>query len=41
MLDDRNQTSHVYREEDARKVLEHIKEYAPILQASYEKLHAR
>lgn len=41
MLDDRNQTSHVYREEDALEIFEHIKKYTPILQKNYQKLQAR
>lgn len=38
MLDDRNNTSHVYKQEDARRVFEHIKVYLPIFEASYQKL---
>lgn len=38
MLDDRNNTSHVYNQEDAKKIFEHIKKYYPILEENYKKL---
>ena len=41
MLDDRNQTSHVYREEDALEIFCHIQKYTPVLQKSYQKLKER
>ena len=38
MLHDRNNTSHVYKQEDAKKVFENIKKYYPILWDTYQKL---
>ena len=38
MLDDRNNTSHVYKYEDAKRVFENIKLYLPILEKTYNKL---
>ena len=38
MLDDRNNTSHVYKEEDAKRVYEHIKIYLPVLENTYASL---
>lgn len=35
MLDDRNNTSHVYKQEDAIRVFEHIKTYFPVLEKTY------
>jgi len=41
MLDDRNNTSHVYKEEDAQKIFENIKTYLPIFTATYGRLKNR
>jgi nucleotidyltransferase substrate binding protein (TIGR01987 family) len=41
MLDDRNNTSHVYKQEDAKKVFDHIKAYYPIMESTYQRLQAR
>lgn len=38
MLDDRNNTSHVYKQEEAKKVFEHIKLYLPVLEKTYSLL---
>lgn len=38
MLDDRNNTSHVYKKEDAQRVFENIKNYAPIFESTYKAL---
>jgi len=38
MLRDRNNTSHVYKYEDAKRVFENIKLYLPILEKTYNKL---
>lgn len=38
MLDDRNNTSHVYKYEDTKQVFENIKTYLPILEKTYNKL---
>ncbi|WP_051965322.1 HI0074 family nucleotidyltransferase substrate-binding subunit [Rickettsia tamurae] len=38
MLDDCNNTSHVYKYEDAKRVFENIKLYLPILEKTYNKL---
>lgn len=38
MLRDRNNTSHVYKYEDAKRVFENIKIYLPILEKTYNKL---
>lgn len=35
MLDDRNNTSHAYKEEEAQIIFEHIKQYLPIFQRTY------
>lgn len=35
MLDDRNNTSHAYKEKEAKIIFEHIKEYLPIFQKTY------
>ena len=35
MLDDRNNTSHAYKEEEAKVIFEHIKEYLPVFQNTY------
>lgn len=36
MLDDRNNTSHVYKQEEAKKVFENIKSYMPVFQSTYK-----
>lgn len=41
MLDDRNNTSHVYKEEDAERIFKHIKSYLPVFEVSYQKLKAQ
>lgn len=41
MLDDRNNTSHVYKQEDAKKVFENIKTYLPVLRKTYDKLKTK
>ena len=38
MLDDRNNTSHVYRQEDAQSIFKNIKDYLPVLDKTYEAL---
>jgi nucleotidyltransferase substrate binding protein (TIGR01987 family) len=38
MLSDRNLTSHVYKQEDAKRILKHIKTYLPVYQATYKEL---
>jgi len=38
MLDDRNQTSHIYDEALAREIYERIKVYFPVIKSTYEKL---
>lgn len=38
MFDDRNSTSHVYKEEDARRVFENIKSYVPVFESTYKLL---
>lgn len=38
MLDDRNNTSHAYKEAEAKIIFEHIKTYLPVFQATYLKL---
>lgn len=35
MLDDRNNTSHVYREEDAKRIFIHIQNYLPVFERTY------
>jgi len=35
MLDDRNNTSHAYREEEAKKIFENIKKYLPVFEQTY------
>jgi len=40
MLDDRNMTSHTYKESLALEVYENIKRYTPFLRASFNKLQA-
>ena len=41
MLDDRNNTSHMYKQEAAQKVYLRIKEYFPTIQSAYQKLQVR
>lgn len=41
MLDDRNNTSHVYSEEEAKRVFENIKLYLPVLKNIYGGLKQR
>jgi nucleotidyltransferase substrate binding protein (TIGR01987 family) len=41
MLDDRNNTSHVYNEKDAERIFVHIKSYLPIFVTSYQSLKDR
>ncbi len=41
MLDDRNNTSHVYKQEDAKKVFDNIKTYLPVLRKTYDKLKTK
>jgi nucleotidyltransferase substrate binding protein (TIGR01987 family) len=38
MLDDRNNTSHAYKEEAAKIIFEHIKTYLPVFQTTYNSL---
>jgi nucleotidyltransferase substrate binding protein (TIGR01987 family) len=38
MLSDRNLTSHVYKQEDAKRILKHIKTYLPVYQVTYKEL---
>jgi nucleotidyltransferase substrate binding protein (TIGR01987 family) len=38
MLDDRNQTSHVYNKNDACQIFERIKAYYPVMHETYKKL---
>jgi len=38
MLDDRNNASHIYNEESAKKVFDNIKLYLPIFERTYVKL---
>ena len=41
MLDDRNNTSHVYNQEDAKKIFEKIKLYYPVTESNYKKLQEK
>ncbi len=41
MMDDRNKTSHVYKQEEAIRVFENVKEYFPIMKKNYEKLKTK
>ncbi|MFY9589720.1 HI0074 family nucleotidyltransferase substrate-binding subunit [Rickettsia endosymbiont of Halotydeus destructor] len=41
MLRDRNNTSHIYKYEDAKRVFENIKLYLPILEETYHKLEKK
>jgi len=38
MLDDRNNTSHAYKEEEAKRIFDNIKGYVPVFVATYERL---
>ena len=38
ILDDRNNTSHVYKQEDADRVFKHIKMYLPVFEKTYSNL---
>lgn len=38
MLDDRNRTSHIYREEEAKRIFSNIKNYLPVLEQTYQSL---
>ena len=38
MLDDRNNTSHAYKEKEAKLIFDHIKNYCPVFVATYEDL---
>ncbi len=38
LLDDRNNITHVYRQEDAQRVFKNIKDYLPVLEKTYEAL---
>lgn len=40
MLDDRNKTSHTYQQALAREIYSRIRQYYPVLQATYDKLVA-
>ncbi len=41
MLDDRNNTSHVYNQEDAKKIFEKIKVYYPVMASNYKRLQEK
>lgn len=41
MLDDRNNTSHVYKQEDARRVFTNIQTYLPVFVNTYLKLQTK
>lgn len=41
MMDDRNKTSHVYKEEVAYEVFKNIHKYWPVMQRTYQKLQER
>lgn len=41
MLRDRNETSHIYDEEKAKEIFEHIKVYFPSLKSAYELLSSK
>jgi len=38
MLDDKNNTSHAYKEKEAQIIFEHIKNYMPVFEKTYEAL---
>lgn len=41
MLDDRNRTSHVYKESESKEIFERIKKYGPLMQGAYQALKLR
>lgn len=41
MLRDRNESSHVYDEKAALRILQHIREYAPVMRRTFSFLEAR
>ena len=41
ILDDRNNTSHVYKQEDAKRVFKNIKTYLPIFVETYSNIKSR
>ena len=41
MLDDRNKTSHTYKQQLALDIYNRIKIYYPMMQAAYDQLHAK
>lgn len=41
MLDDRNNTSHAYKEELAKIIFDHIKNYLPVFLETYQKLESK
>lgn len=41
MLDDRNNTSNVYNQEDAKKIFAKIKLYYPVMESNYKKLQEK
>ena len=40
-IEDRNNTSHVYKEDDAKRIFERIKQYEPVMVKTYEALKKR
>ncbi len=41
MLDDRNNTSHIYKQEDVKRIFKNIKTYLPVFETTYEKLKTK
>ncbi len=41
MLDDRNNTSHAYKEEESKIIFEHIKTYLPVFMETYKNLEEK
>ncbi|MDX1923835.1 MAG: HI0074 family nucleotidyltransferase substrate-binding subunit [Rickettsiaceae bacterium] len=41
MLDDRNNTSHAYKEEEAKLIFEHIKTYLPVFVSAFEDIRRK
>ncbi|NBX02889.1 MAG: nucleotidyltransferase [Alphaproteobacteria bacterium] len=41
MLDDRNKTSHTYKQQLAHDIYNRIKTYYPMMQTTYDRLHAK
>jgi nucleotidyltransferase substrate binding protein (TIGR01987 family) len=41
MINDRNQTSHIYKEEIADKIFLNIKQYFPVMKRTYESLNIK